>query len=698
MRYLIPFTISFFFMQGFCALAQNADTLVLQGDETIELQIENMASNAESEMDYSDWQEELEQLRRHPVNLNSANEDELRRLFFLNDIQITNLLEYKLQYGNIVSIYELQVVEGFDANMLLRMQPYISFTEVVAEKFSFKKAFKYGSVDLMLRGQRILEQQKGYIEAPDSARRARPSAYYTGGPYGMFFKAEYGYKDFLRMGIVTDKDAGEPFLTKWDTLPKGFDFVSAHVFVQKLGVIKQLALGDYHLQFGQGLTIWSGFSVSKAPGSVAARRRAAYVRPHVSSNEYDFMRGAATTIGLGKFDFTAFYSNRYVDANTLPPDTISDTEEMITSLQQSGYHRTIAEQMDKHSAREILMGTHLNYAGQRFRLGATAFRVEYDKKFSPPASVYKWFQPDISEMAFGGLDYSYNYNKATLYGEFSQLIGQGYAFIQGFNFAAGQRVSFSAVYRDYQKNYYNPFGAAFGESSVNNNEKGLYMGMIVLPLAKLSINAYADRFWSGWLRYRVDAPSQGSEYSIQAIYAISRKGDLLVSYRQRTNPQNFSQADQNLNSIGDATRNYYRVQVNYQVLPWMKIQSRIEIVHRNAGGVYEKGYLIYQGFQFKPVEGKWVIYSRYALFDTDSYESRLYAYENDVPYAFSIPAFSGNGSRFYVQAGYTFNRNVSVTARFSRTWYSHTSLIGSGLDEIQGDRKSDVKLVLKIEL
>jgi len=685
----------FFFIGG--VVAQQPDTTKYTGAEEIEQQIENLAERSDVEMDYSDWVEEINLLRERPVNLNSGDENELRRLFFLNELQINNLLEYTSEYGQLASIYELQVIDGFNEKVVSQILPFISLSPYVPEKFSFKRALRYGGTDVMLRYQRVFQEQNGYEKVSDSVRQANPNDYYLGDQNSLFVKMQYSYKDYLKFGVVGEKDAGEPFWPKSDTLRKGFDFYSAHLFLKNIGIVKQLAIGDYHVQFGQGLTMWSGFSMGKAAGSVVMRKRAPALRPHASSNEYAFMRGVATTVALGKIDLTAFYSNRRVDANLVPADSADLSEDMVTSLQETGYHRTPAEIADKRANHEIAEGGHITYNGQRLRAGITVFHVDYAIPFATQDELYKKFQPVLNSNTYAGLDYSYNYKTLTLYGEASKQIDAGLAVLQGLSFSPDPRLAFAMVYRNYQKNYLNNFNAAFGESSNNTNEKGLYMGMVATPFNKITISAYADIFKYEWLHYRVDAPSGGQEYSAQLVYNISRRGDLIFGYRHLLNPMNYTLTDEKNNKIGESNRDYYRMQFNYQALPWLKLQGRMEITQRRAPDkAMETGYLIYQGFQIKPMEKEWSVSFRYLLFDTDSYDSRLYAYEQDVPYSFSVPAFSGNGSRFYVLLNSKLSRNISVILRFAQTWYSDRIVISSGLDEINGNKKSDVKAVLRL--
>jgi len=79
-------------------------------------------------------------------------------------------------------------------------------------------------------------------------------------------------------------------------------------------------------------------------------------------------------------------------------------------------------------------------------------------------------------------------------------------------------------------------------------------------------------------------------------------------------------------------------------------------------------------------------------FETGGYDSRLYAYENDVLYSFSIPVFYDKGYRYYFNLSYDTTKNISIWLRWSQTIYPGKSLIGSGLDEINGHTKTGVEV------
>lgn len=63
-------------------------------------------------------------------------------------------------------------------------------------------------------------------------------------------------------GLTAEKDAGEPFFTKYNR--KGYDSYTGYLFLQNLGRLKTLALGHYRASFGYGLVMNMGFSMGKS--------------------------------------------------------------------------------------------------------------------------------------------------------------------------------------------------------------------------------------------------------------------------------------------------------------------------------------------------------------------------------------------------------------------------------------------------
>ena len=121
-------------------------------------------------------------------------------------------------------------------------------------------------------------------------------------------------------------------------------------------------------------------------------------------------------------------------------------------------------------------------------------------------------------------------------------------------------------------------------------------------------------------------------------------------------------------------------------------RSRIELNWFDKHGkVPENGFLIFTDLIYKPLAKPFSGNIRGSYFETDGYDSRIYSFENDVLYAYSIPVFFGKGYRYYLNMQYKINKKLSCWARFAQTIYADRNEIGSGLDLIKGNKKSEIK-------
>ena len=135
----------------------------------------------------------------------------------------------------------------------------------------------------------------------------------------------------------------------------GFDFYSGHLHYHDQGLVRDVVLGDYQIQFGQGVTAWSGLGLGKSSYVMNVKRSGRGIRPYTSVDENRFMRGAAFTLGKGDWTATGFYSSKGIDANVVEPDSLSNPDQQqISSFQLSGLHRTADELFDADAIRELL--------------------------------------------------------------------------------------------------------------------------------------------------------------------------------------------------------------------------------------------------------------------------------------------------------------------------------------------------------
>ena len=167
--------------------------------------------------------------------------------------------------------------------------------------------------------------------------------------------------------------------------------------------------------------------------------------------------------------------------------------------------------------------------------------------------------------------------------------------------------------------------------------------------------------------------------------------------RQRNKEKNSSLNLNPLDYLIKTQQTNYRFNVSYSVTPSIKLRSRVELIYYyEQESAAQHGYMIYQDVMYKALGKPLSITFRYALFDTDGYDSRIYAYENEVLYSYSLPALSEKGSRTYLLLNYNITRNIEVWLRYAQTFYNNKSIISEGsLSEIQGNTKSEIKAQIR---
>ncbi|MFH2141178.1 MAG: helix-hairpin-helix domain-containing protein [Bacteroidota bacterium] len=677
--------------------------------KAIEDLIETIASNSDEELDYTTLFDDLNNFLNNPIDINNTNADELAKLEILTDYQINNLLLYIERHSPVLSVYELLLIDGFNRMIIEKILPFFSFYEKppeIKKNIPLRNYYKYGKHQILLRTQQVIEEQKGFSDITDSAYALNYNSRYLGSPQKIYTKYKYQYKNKLMWGITAEKDAGELFFK--NNLPSdlkdslsgyvnnGFDFYSAHLQVNDLGPVKKLTVGDYQMQFGQGLTAWSGVSYGKSPLAINIKKKAQGIRKYSSTDENLFMRGIGTTVRIKNLDVTGFFSRKKIDANVTLLDTISEEVVEVSSFQITGLHSIPNEILDKHKVTEMVYGGNLTYNQNIYKVGLTFLQYEFDKKLSKVVEPYNQYEFSGNSNFNIGLDYQLNYKNLNFFGEVAISENMSKAYINGLIVYLHSQVSLSVLHRYFEKDYQSYYGSAFSEGSTVANEQGLYIGTEIFPIKKWKISAYIDNYKFPWLRYRIDAPASGFDYFVQVDYKPDRNVEMYWRIKQEIKPQNLSDEVQSVPNLIDVNTIKLRYQISYSLSKTLELKNRIEISqYKKELPDFETGYLIYQDVIYKPEKIPLSLAFRYAVFDSDSWETRLYAYENDILYAFSIPAYYSKGMRTYLTLKYSVFENLDIWLRYAVTYYTNLDVISSGLTEIQGNKKSEVKIQLR---
>lgn len=655
----------------------------------IEQQLENITEqNEDAEATDDSWLQQVEYFKSNPLNLNIATADDLKELQILNALQIEHFISYRNLLGKLISIYELQAVPGWDVPVIVKLLPFITVNNAISIAGDFKNRFSKGQHTFLTRYARAIEKGKGY------KRKDTSGSYYAGDPSKVMIRYKYQFKNLLQYGITAGKDAGEPFFKK--KLNSGFDFYSFHLFARNRGIIKSLAIGDYTVNMGQGLILWQGLAFGKGGEAGNIKRQSPVLRPYNSSGAFYFNRGAAITIGRHKWQTTLFGSLRKLDANIAATDT--GDAEIVSSIHQSGYHRTQSEIEDKGTLQLISYGGNTRYASGKWQAGVNWVQYHFNKPVQKKPVPYNVFSFTGNNLANYSIDYSYTFKNIHIFGEAALDKHNSLALLNGILISADKRADISIMHRHISPSYQSIYGNTFTVNALPTNEQGLYMGLTVRPAYKIKLNAYADLFSFPWLKYRVDAPARGQEYCIQLSYTPSKYTEVYTRYRSMNKPLNNVGINNALNEVAGFSSQSWRTQINYQVNSSWAIRHRVEILwySRNSENA-EKEYLTFFDLFFKPRLRKFNVNTRLQYFESESYNSRLYAYENDVLYYYAVPVFYDTGLRYYFNIKYNIAKYASLWLKWGQTIYSNKSSIGSGLDEITGNKKSEIRLLLSAD-
>jgi len=636
----------------------------------------------------------------NPLNLNVATREELQELMLLSDFQINELVAVRDEKGAFETVYELKDLEYWDIATLENVLPFV-VVQPAKEKKSrkWKEYLKDGKLEAYFRYQRVLEDKAGYEDVSD-AEKEESNSYYWGSPDKLYSRIRYTHKRDLSVGVTMEKDPGEQFFG--EKQPNGFDFYSAHAYYSGKGIVRKVALGDFQVEIGQALSFWTGYAFNKTVDASNIRKNARGLRPYASVDETRFMRGAGVELGFNRFSLTTWASSKGVDGSIDLSDTLNTDEARIaSSINLSGYHRTTSEIARKNSLQETVFGSNFKYEYRGFQVGVSAIQTQFDAPYVRDDQLRNKYEFSGQELLNLSSDYSYMRRNISVFGEVAQSrSSNSVAFLQGVAMAIGNRANLSALYRNYPKDYHTFYARAFGESSRPINESGLYFGGNFELNDNWDLNAYVDFFKSPWLRFRVDTPSEGHEVLGQLKYRPSPDLELFVRVREQTKMQNSRSYDGNIRPVEETTQRAYRLSGRFRLSGGWQLKSRIDYVTdlRKSMGLQE-GFSVSQDLLYRSRKFPLELTLRYAIFDTDSYDVRIYSYEYNLQNVFSIPVYFNEGSRAYVLLRYTFwKERCDLWLRYAAFVFDQEGALSSGPEEIQGNVRSEFGAQLRIKL
>lgn len=662
----------------------------LEKQNILEQRIEIISNSLEEGqvLDYTNLVEDLTYFLNHPLNLNSATDEELRDLYLLTDIQINDLKQHIAKYGKLTSLFELQAVRSFDLQTIRNIQPFVTVRPAAAlDGIGVGQILTEGNNELFIRYRRTLQDQAGFIPDPETGRpdfRGSRDYYYT--------RYRFQFRKNLTAGFTMEKDVGE-------SLENGPDFASAHIFYRSNSFLRTVAIGDFQAQFGQGLTFWNGLGFGKSPFVLNVKKNPTGLRPYRSVNEALFMRGVGIELRRNRWQLTGFFSRKKLDANLqASTDSLTVDDELVaSSILISGLHRTDSEIARRSTLTETISGGHLRYDKGVFSAGVTAAHTSYSSPLAANNDLYRINSFSGKNALNVGADYQWVWKNMNVFGEVSRSSQGGVAMLHGLLAALHPKLSVSAVYRNFPQNYFTPYFNVFAENFRPQNEQGMFIGMEAKLGSAFTLTAYSDQIRYRWLRFRLQAPSQASDYLLQLNYKPDKKNEIYFRYQLRNGYQDGNVEDARIDYPLERQIQIFRLNAIYQAHENVQMRSRAQWqLFRLGEAAQETGFLIYQDVIWEKLGFPLSFTARYALFRTDSWNTRIYAYESDVLYGFSIPPHAGTGFRTYGMVRWKIKKGFDLWLRVANWTYTDRNVISSGVNEIQGNQRTDVTVQLRM--
>ncbi|MEQ8518311.1 MAG: helix-hairpin-helix domain-containing protein [Cytophagales bacterium] len=633
-----------------------------------------------------DFYDQLLLIYQNPIDLNKAGSKELEQLYLLSQAQIQNIINYRLEFGNFLSLYELQAVPSIEPELIDKLKYFVEVKSTNVDGRNFAKRLKTSDRHYFLsRIERQIETSEGY-------RKTEEKQGFLGDPnkYLMRYRiARYG--DYS-MGFTFENDAGEEFKLDPARKQMGFDYASAHLYRENIGLMSKIALGDYRLQFGQGLIFASGFGSGKSAQTILSTKRISTgISPYSSVMESGFQRGIAGSFLINKILISPFYSRQNIDASIFESDSFNTSQ--ITSISTSGIHNTETYYTRRKTSLEQVFGCNMSWTKKSSQLALTYAQQIFEHNYKSQELLrnkYK-FNGRINHNI--GIDYDINFLNMNLFGESAISSSGGIALVQGLITALNSSTDLAFHFRHFDKNFHTIRGSTFSEGTHPINESGFYSGISKKFGRNWKLNGYYDLFSFPWISYLAKAPSKGNELLLRLERRISRNSSIYLQYK--TEKKEINAHSDKTAKLFERNNSEWILQLTQSLNEFISLRTRIQkkqiiTLDRSEGAAFTQDLRL----EYKRLRTDF----RIAIFNSSDYQSRMYVLEKDVLYSLSAPAYFGKGIRNYILIKYKAGNKFDLWFKWARTLRNDVESIGTGLDRTEGNRRNTLKFQLIAKL
>ena len=382
----------------------------------------------------------------------------------------------------------------------------------------------------------------------------------------------------------------------------------------------KIVIGDFDVSGGEGLTFSKDSYNSISAGSISFNKTKNILNGHSSTSNKNF-RGIGLELNLSKnISFSPFYSVKSRNG-------IFDEYNKVVIIDSKS---SDAKRMLEKSSGFILS----NVIGKH-KINFNFLNVKYSNIIS--ANVPYNFESDkLKIIGFNGEN---NYSFGKIYFDISKTNKNKKAYVVGFE-ADGNFISYSLHLRKYENGFMNPFANNYSQKSSIGGEEGIIFGIESQVAENSKIIAIVDDYK---LIEKDEFNIFGRDYILKIESEFNEKISGYFLFKQNQIKKN------------------YRFHLDYIFNSNFDVSERIEFIETET----ENGFLMFTDLNTDLIENKLNIILRAISFKTDSFNTRIYEFENDLPGNFGLNFLYGSGMKYYLLTDLKINPNHKLYFKIS---------------------------------
>jgi hypothetical protein len=634
----------FLLLIPFCTFSQNPI------DEALEYWMQFQEDEHETEA----FSIALETYTYTKLQINNASKEELSKFPLFHSKHINSILQYLRKNQNVLSWIELETLPYFDIEYISIIKPFINL--------SIKVYLPKARTSIIYRSKIPFEKPFGYFNQNDSTKLIGPWVYH-------YLKLNCKWNE-NEVSLVVEKDLGESYFKAGNLFKVGFQ-------TKNVSIIKQLNLGAYTLNIGEGLVHSNGFYLG---GNSSSNK---ILKINKASSESNFQLGACAIIEKGIFrNLTGFAINprsgRIIDNinESFNDDGIFNSKSKLDLFNTSWDANLILRNQLDFKKLTVAVNNKLTSLSHNFSPTPKYYNTSYSlpKKFWNHSVSYNFFHP------------SYSMN-----GEIAVSNNSGWATTHFFKANVAENLVLNFNCRHFSKDYKSLYSNTYKKNSRIQNETGFYTEL-KYNTYNLNIISRFNYYKNSNSKYLQHLPSTGKSYDQLIRFRIGDSLKVELKYQYRIGPKENSEniLDQQLKKYEHKA--YAKVQ--FLLNEYWTFSSRFGYNYLKYKDSSE-GHVFAQDLTYQ--KGKQKLNMRIAVVNSESWDNRFYIYEYDMLHNFSVPVYYDKSTRFYLNYNYKINKNWQFWMKYEMTQFLNKSTIGSGVNEIKGNKKSIFKWQIRYQ-